>query len=356
MGGTTSQPVGDIAPPVSAPSSATHLAPASGKKPTTAPSSLESPVPPQTPLPNPPPASKGSMSAAPAAPVARTINDPGLAKVLQAHTTDGLAPVRVHTRAEQDMLHYTRLRDDLFAFSLGEAAFQYAERLNKESPDNPAVMALLSETAFLYEKTKNKGRREHWVDRLDVLQRGIDVSRKCMHDNPDYGPCYRTYILCASKMADNEVWFKRGKPLSLFKHYNRLQAIGDRALELYPSPDVALNLASVAGRCATRLRHWYSPWHPVARWYQLPYQRDLLLRSEKLMRHCVEMQPNNVEMACRLAEVLFELGELNESRRWYVRVRDEMQPDDPKENIWQTIAHTHLCSHFDRPSWNVPFG
>lgn len=259
-------------------------------------------------------------------------------------------------KAEQDVFHYTKLRDDLFAFSLGEAAYQYATRLYKESPENPAVCALLAETAFIYEKQMVKQRREHWVDRCDTLQHGIDVSRKCVDEHPDYGPCYRSYVLCVSKMSDTEVWFRRWKPLSLFRHYNTLQTIGDRALDLYPSTDVAMNLANVSGRCATRLRHWYSPWHPLARWYGIPYQKDILRRAEKLLRICVEREPNNLEMACRLGEVLFELGEENEAKRWYRRCRDELSADDPKAQIWQSVAHTHLVSHFDKPSWNLPFG
>jgi tetratricopeptide (TPR) repeat protein len=260
------------------------------------------------------------------------------------------------SRQDVDNFDYKRLRDDLMAFSLGEAAFQYAERLNRETPNNPPVMALLAETAYLYEKSKNKGRREHWVDRCDVLQRGIDVARKCMHEHPDYGPCYRTYVLCACKMSDTEVWFKRWKPLSLFKHYNRIQAIGDRALELSPTSDVALGLAAIAGRCGTRLRHWYSPWHAAARYYQLPYQRDILLRSKALLERAHELDPRSVEIACRLGETLYELGDMNESRRWYTKVRDEMNAEDQRDSIWQTVAHTHLCSHFERPEWNIPFG
>jgi tetratricopeptide (TPR) repeat protein len=260
------------------------------------------------------------------------------------------------SQSERDMFDYQKLRDDLFAFSLGEAAYQYAERLNNETPNNPALMALLGETAYLYEKLKNKGRREHWVDRLDVLQRGIDVSRKCMNDHPDYGPCWRSYVLCAAKLSDTEIWFKRWKPLSLFKHYNRLQAIGDHALELQPSSDTAMCLAAVAGRCATRIRHWYSPWHPVARWYNIPYQRDLLIRAKDLLEKATELEPENVEMTCRLAEVWYELGDMNKARRLYVKVRDEMQPPDPGQAIWQAVAHTHLISHFDKPEWNIPFG
>lgn len=260
------------------------------------------------------------------------------------------------TRAQRDQFDYQRLRDDLFAFSLGEAAYQYAERLNKESPNNPALMALLGETACLYEKLKNKGRREHWVDRLDVLQRGIDVSRKCMDDHPDYGPCWRSYVLCAAKMSDTEIWFRRWKPFSLFKHYNRLQAIGDHALELQPDADTAMCLAAVSGRCATRIRHWYSPWHPVARYFQIPYKKDLLIRAQHLLETATELQPDNVEMQCRLAEVLYELGDWNRARRLYVKVRDEMQVKDPSQAIWQAVAHTHLISHFDKPEWNIPFG
>lgn len=260
------------------------------------------------------------------------------------------------SRSERDQFDYQRLRDDLFAFSLGEAAYQYAERLNRESPNNPALMALLGETACLYEKLKNKGRREHWVDRLDVLQRGIDVSRKCMDDHPDYGPCWRSYVLCAAKMSDTEIWFKRWKPLSLFKNYNRLQAIGDHALELQPDADTAMMLAAVSGRCATRIRHWYSPWHPVARYYQIPYQMDLLKRAQHLLETATELQPENVEMQCRLAEVLYEIGDWNSARRLYVHVRDEMTVKDPSQAIWQAVAHTHLISHFDKPEWNIPFG
>jgi hypothetical protein len=157
-------------------------------------------------------------------------------------------------------------------------------------------------------------------------------------------------------MSDTEVWFRRMKPMSLFKHYNRLQAVGDKALEMEPSTEVAMQLANVAGRCATRIRHWYSPWHPIARWYNLPWQRDLLERGKKLMKLCIENDPANIEAACRLGEIHYELGEMNDARAWYKKCRDDMQADDPKDEIWQSVAHTHLCTHFEAASFNVPFG
>ena len=61
-------------------------------------------------------------------------------------------------------------------------------------------------------------------------------------------------------------------------------------------------------------------------------------------------------MQCRLAEVEYELGDLNRARRLYVKVRDEMTAADPSQTIWQAVAHTHLISHFDKPEWNLPFG
>jgi tetratricopeptide (TPR) repeat protein len=273
------------------------------------------------------------------------------------HTGNKVAPADPFLNdADRKAVHeYTKLRDELMAFSLGEAAFQYAERLDRESPHNPAVMALLGETAVMYERMKNPARREHWVDRLDVLQRGIDVTRQCMKEFPDYGPCYRSYILCATKMADQEVWFRRWKPLSTFKHYNRIMAIGDRALELYPSADVYSALAGVTGRCATRIRHWYSPWRPVAWFYRVPTKDELLARSRDLHLECQELNPDSMENACRLAMVYYEIGDWNEARRWYIKVRDEMVPREPKEDIWQSVAHTHLCTHFEKTSWNVPF-
>jgi hypothetical protein len=73
------------------------------------------------------------------------------------------------SKNERDSYKYTKLRDDLLAFSLGEASFQYAERLNKETPDNPPVMALLGETAYLYEKLKNK----------DAVSTGSTVATSC---------------------------------------------------------------------------------------------------------------------------------------------------------------------------------
>src|SRR4051812_10099112 len=71
-----------------------------------------------------------------------------------------------------DIEMYTRLRDDLLAFSLGQAAYDYAKRLLDDQPDNPALQALVGETVLLYDRQKVKRLREHWCDRTDLMQEG----------------------------------------------------------------------------------------------------------------------------------------------------------------------------------------
>lgn len=265
-------------------------------------------------------------------------------------------PPVVHTskRSEVDFKEYVKFREELFAFSLGEASFDYAERLLAKQPDNPAVMALVAETALLYERIKVPGKRDHWVDRIDVLQRGIDVVKKCMRDHPDYGPCYSNYTLLATKAAEAQHWWRWAQPLGLMAHFHVIQERGNKAIELAETADVHRALGEVNARCAPS--GWYSWYHIPRRYYGLPSRQALLEQSKVHHLRANELNPKDLENAVRLAMVYFHLGEFNDARRWYVRVRDEMVPSDPKDEIWQGIAHTALCTHFEKTKWSTPFG
>ena len=247
------------------------------------------------------------------------------------------------------------LRDDLLAFSLGEAAFDYAQRLNTEQPDNPAVMALLGETAWLYDRTKVKAMKHHWMDRMDVLQRGIDITRKCMREHPDYGPCYRSFTLCACKAADTQYYAYWWRPIGDFRNYNRVANRARKAVELSPDSELLQAFSGLTGRCAMTCGPW-SPYWLVAKWYGVPKRAEMLERALALHEHTIRMDPDSLEAHARTALLLKEMGRTEEARRMYMKVRDEMVPREPHEDIWQTVAHTDLCGKFEQPNWNVPFG
>lgn len=130
-----------------------------------------------------------------------TTSDNKMKNKLSEHDNNNDSSIndKEQTTSECDYDKYIQFRDELFSFSLGESAFDYAERLFQKTPDRPQVMALLGQTAALYDKKKNKVFRDHWCDRLDLLQRGVDVSRKCIKEHPQYGPCYRSYVMCATR-------------------------------------------------------------------------------------------------------------------------------------------------------------
>jgi hypothetical protein len=251
---------------------------------------------------------------------------------------------------------YNALRDDLMSFSLGEASHDYAARLLAEQPENPAIQALYGETIYQYEKLKNPTRREHWCDRIDLLQKGILTTKKCMKDHPEYAPCWRVYMLLAVKAADQEYWFQWIKPLGLMKHYTRLNRRGERALELNPqSGDLNMAMAELHARVA-HTNHWRKPYRLYGLYHNNPPRWDCLLRSKELHLKAAEQEPNGIENATRLGIVFWELGDDDSARRWYTKARDALTPRDPSEDIWQTVAHTHLCVHFAKSAWNTPFG
>ncbi|GET93540.1 hypothetical protein, conserved [Leishmania tarentolae] len=248
---------------------------------------------------------------------------------------------------------YIKFRDQLLDFALGESAFDYTERLFAQKPDSPEVMALLAETTFLYDKTKNKVSREHWCDRLDLLQRGVDVSRKCINENKDYGPCYRTYVMCATREAEALYYMKSLTGLGLVENYQAIMRKGVKGMELLPTDaEIPNTLGALCARCCFR---WYDPSRVYAWFYGLPKTRRLRELSVEFHRKACENDPKNLEYACRLAQAYFQLGDMANARRWYVKVRDEMPPQELKDEKWQGVAHTQLSTAFVKPKWNVPF-
>ncbi|CBH16103.1 uncharacterized protein TEOVI_000813700 [Trypanosoma equiperdum] len=252
-----------------------------------------------------------------------------------------------------DLNSYREFRDQLLSFSLGESAYDYAETLFAKNPSSPEVMALLAETTVLYDKTKNKYARDHWCDRLDLLQRGVDVSRKCINENPEYGPCYRTYVLSATREAEALYYMKSLMGLGLLENYNAIMRRGEKGMELLPTDaDIPNALGALSARCAYV---WYNPTRLYARWCGVPGWKELWAKSVQLHKRAVENDPANLEFACRLAQAYFHSGDYQNARRWYGKVRDEMPPQDLKDERWQAIAHTHLSTAFVKTSWNVPF-
>lgn len=252
---------------------------------------------------------------------------------------------------------YKEFRDDLLSFSLGEAAYDYAKRLKEEQPSNPALLALFGETAWMYEKVKNPTRREHWVDRMEVLQEGIDATRKCMRENPEYGPCFRVYTLLTAKASEQKYWFKLAQPFGPIEHLDAIRRRGDRALELEESPDTLAALGQITARVATNTKRWWTPYSIYSRHLGLPDSTTLFEQSLKYHHRVQELVPLDVENACRLGMIYFELGNFERAKRWYLKTRDEIPNDDPTKDIYQSIAHTHLTIHIARnQTWNVPFG
>ncbi|KPA81499.1 putative mitochondrial hypothetical protein [Leptomonas pyrrhocoris] len=286
---------------------------------------------------------------APTAAAATTTNSVA-APALEEAATSASKPV---SRESKDFYTYKEFRDQLLDFALGESAFDYAERLFEEQPDSPEVMALLAETTVLYDKTKNKVSREHWCDRLDLLQRGVDVSRKCINENQDYGPCYRTYVMCAARESEALYYMKSLTGLGLVENYQAIMKKGKKGMALLPTDaEIPNTLGALCARCSFR---WYDPSRLYAWYYGLPNTRTLREMSVRFHKKAAENDPKNLEYACRLAQAYFQLGDRVNARRWYVKVRDEMPPQELKDEKWQGVAHTQLSTAFTRPKWNVPF-
>ena len=250
---------------------------------------------------------------------------------------------------------YERFRSEMFAYMLGEAAYDYAEKIYNQNPDDKNVMAFLTETVWLYEKSKIRKMRSHWIDRMDILQRGIDVSRKCIDENPDFYPCHRNYVVLATKAADQIYHWRWMKAVGNLEAYNGIMKRGMHALEMAEKKgiedhDVVRALAELNGRAAFK---WYSPYKIFAVWNGVPNRGELLDRALNLHLLAHEYDPGSLENAFRVAQVLYDQKKMNESRRWYIKVRDGMVPRDPKEEIYQTYAHTHISMHFTKHKWNT---
>lgn len=248
---------------------------------------------------------------------------------------------------------YRNFRDELLSFSLGESAYDYAERIYRETPDSPEVMALLAETTTLYDKTKNKVQRDHWVDRMDLLQRGIDVSRKCIKDNPEYGPCYRSYVMCATRASESYYYYRWLQAVGLMENYKAIIKRGEQGMALMPDDaEIPHSLGALCMRCAYP---WYSPYRVLGRFYGVPKKSALGSEGVRYLKLAAERDPSNLEIAVRLGMAYFHAGDFPNARRWYCKVRDEMVPQDLKDDKWKALAHTQLSTAFSKQRWNVPF-
>lgn len=254
---------------------------------------------------------------------------------------------------EERFEKYTSFRNELVSYSLGEAAFDYAERLYKKEPNSPAVMALMGDTAVIYDKTKNKHARDHWVDRLDLLQRGIDVSRKCMNENPDFAPCFRSYVACATRASESLYYYRWMRAVGLLENYVPIMKRGNQGLALKPD-DVSMNLdlGMLNFRC---VYPWYNPYRVLGWIYGVPPAKVLHQQGIQYLKKAIEADPQNMEAACRLGMAYLQAGDHASARRWYCKVRDEMVPRNLKDIKWQNVAHTGLSTGIVKPKWNVPF-
>lgn len=257
--------------------------------------------------------------------------------------------------SESDFEKFQAFRNELLAFSLGESAFDYAERLYHAQPDNRHVMALLAETACIYDGTKNKHMRGHWVDRLDLLQRAIDVSRKCIKENPDFQPCYRTYVVAATRASESLYYYRYMRGMGLTENYHAIMKRGEQALALEPNDALVLNtLGSLTGRCS---QFSYFPYGLYNWYYGLPSKKKLLEKSIYFNKRATEVDPGNLEAMVRLASSYYQAEKYSDARRCYSKVRDEMVPRSLDDAKFQDQAHTMLAAGFEtKARWNMRFG
>lgn len=258
------------------------------------------------------------------------------------------------TNSAKDLKQFEEFRNELLSFSLGESAFDYAERLFAAQPNNPHLMALLAETATSYDEVKNKDMRRHWVDRMDLLQRAVDVSRKCIKENPDFGPCYRTYVTAACRASESLYYYRWMKGMGLTENYHGIMKRVEKAVELMPEDgDVANMGASLNARCAGFA---FFPYICYNWMYGLPSKKQLLDKACQYGTIAVQRDPGNLEFMCRLGSAYYQNKELDKARKCYRAVRDEMIPRSLADEKWQSMAHTMVATGFDKNRrWNLPF-
>eukprot|EP00760_Papus_ankaliazontas_P032249 PhM_4_TR5709/c0_g1_i1/m.94670 len=271
------------------------------------------------------------------------------------------APSVQQEKVETPTEHFTRIRNELMSHSLGGEAYRYVKRQLAEHPDDPALMALLGDTVALYEKVKNPTLRVHWLDRLALLDEGLAATAKCIKHNPDFAPCYHSYVRCATKAADQEFFFTALKPIGLLRNWHMIHKYAEKSLELEPTVDVAMTMATVNARAA---RDWWWP-YAWAGWVMgLPSKSALLDEAVELHLKAKELDPGNLENVARLGQACYAAERYPEARRWFSYVRDEMVPREPDDVRWASLAHTNLATHFPsgsanvsaRGKWTVPLG
>ena len=212
-------------------------------------------------------------------------------------------PAAEATGKKSQLEEYTEFRDDLLSFSLGEAAYDYAQRLLKDQPSNPALLALFGETAWMYEKVKNPTRREHWVDRMEVFQEGIDATRKCIREHPDYAPCYRVYTLLTAKASEQQYWFKLLQPFGTLENWKHVVRRANESERLETNADTLAAVAQLTARCASNTKRFWTPYTLYARYKGLPRSDELMKIALDYHLKVFELKPLDVENACRIGMV-----------------------------------------------------
>lgn len=288
------------------------------------------------------------------------VKDPLLFKTSHPATKDGnvnfssTAATITDPNASNEELQekYRSFRDKLMNFALGEAAFDYAERLYSENSRDPNILALLGETCWSYNQTKNKAQRDHWVDRLDLFQRGVDISRKCMKEHPDFGPCHRSFILNAVGAAEIYYYVRPLQGLGMIEHYKVLTERGKRAMALNPGvADIPDTLAFLTTRCTMA---WYNPYRFYGLLYGVPSQSVMVQETLKYAKQAVESEPDSVKFSYHLGQAYFNAGDVPNARKELIRCRDDILPKEAKDAHWQSAAHTFLTARLTKAASNVP--
>ena len=253
-------------------------------------------------------------------------------------------------------------RNDLFSAGLQNASLRYAVQKLKEDPENTDLMAFVGQTALEYERTKCEHGRVHWIDRLDVLHEGIDITYKCLQKDPKATQCERFFLLLALKAAELQFKSPELKPLGIMHNWRRIH---DRAVTFLDKkfyPDVAMGLGAMNSRLA---RKWYTPYGLLQRFvYGIPPADELLQEAIDLHTKAMEADPTNMENVCRLASACLVKGDDAAARKWFLKVRDGMVQEKKMDLAWVMVANTELLTRFPANKkgiekshpFNLPFG
>eukprot|EP00388_Colpodella_angusta_P043132 GDKK01058551.1.p1 GENE.GDKK01058551.1~~GDKK01058551.1.p1 ORF type:complete len:202 (+),score=0.18 GDKK01058551.1:79-606(+) len=173
-------------------------------------------------------------------------------------------------------------------------------------------------------------------------------------ENPEYEPCYRTYVVAASRASESLYYYRSMRSMGLTENYHAIMKRGEQALALEPTDAlVAETLGSLNGRCS----QWcYFPYGLYNWYYGLPSKKQLLVKAIHFNQLAVENDPANLESMYRLGATYYQADKLSDARRCFNIVRDEMLPKSLGDSKWQDQAHTMLAAGFEKKAkWNMRF-